>query len=264
MNCQINRHLKGVVDGSVLLQYKIELGVAGMVDGPPSHVTIGERWNRVRTHTDSWSGLSFETVQEIPCQKASRLQLYGNILARCVGKSTLAFNLLPGHARGISAKEWRFENFSFSIEDYVIDPVQDLLIVLPAQDAAPPRLYLSSLSTGEPHPLALESELSYPSGLIYDHFKLYLSGGFLGAQFRPAGGEPTEHLIVWSWKDGSICLVPPSAILAFPRINACYRSGYATYVPVPTLHSWATTCYWHPSHTLGRTRVSRPMSLTPR
>ncbi|EPQ57720.1 hypothetical protein GLOTRDRAFT_26316, partial [Gloeophyllum trabeum ATCC 11539] len=187
------------------LQYKIELDVAGMVDGAPSDVSMAERLERVRKHTNSWSRLAFATVEELPCRDAHMVQLSGKVLARCVGDSTLAFSVLPGHARGVRSKEWRIENVGFPIKAYAIDPAQDLIAIL--SDSQPPAIYLWSISTGEPHPLATDTQMSFPHGREYDmddRFDLCLTGDFLGVRCPPMDGEFTKELIVWSWKNGTV------------------------------------------------------------
>ncbi|EPQ50273.1 hypothetical protein GLOTRDRAFT_134081 [Gloeophyllum trabeum ATCC 11539] len=229
----------------------MELDIAGMVDGAPSDVTTAQRLERLQKHTDAWRRRAFETVEELPCHEAHMVQLSGKVLARCIGNSTLAFNLLPGHARGVPAKEWRFENVGFPIAEYAVDPAQDLVVILSglsgaAGGAVPlsqaPMIYLWSLSTGVPHPLAAETELVFPPGLVYDmerRFKLFLTGDILGVEFRASDGGPCKHLIAWSWKSGTMCLwINGDCLLLAPsQTTGCAPRIFANVIDTRRVYS---------------------------
>ncbi|EPQ57730.1 hypothetical protein GLOTRDRAFT_126221 [Gloeophyllum trabeum ATCC 11539] len=207
--------MKEVIDQSITLQYKVELAIAGMEDGPPSHVTTAERLQHLRKYSDSWAGAQFGSVEKLHCGRGPMLRLSGNVLGRCFDSSTLVFNILPGHARGVNAREWRYDDIGFMIKDYAIDVGQDLLVILsraPSQDRAAGNheeqmIYFLSLSTGKAHPQAVHSSTPLPYGVdTRDRCQLRLSGAFVGAMIPNALGEHrTEpHLVVWSWKEGTV------------------------------------------------------------
>ena len=52
---QVSRALQHVVQTDVLLQYKVELAIGGMVDGPPGGIPISERLRRLRACNQAWA-----------------------------------------------------------------------------------------------------------------------------------------------------------------------------------------------------------------
>ncbi|TFK45325.1 hypothetical protein OE88DRAFT_1740424 [Heliocybe sulcata] len=121
--------LKRIIDDSVALQYKIELAVAGMEDGPPSSIDLAERLRRLQNYTKAWRDMAFSPSENIRFD-GHYWELYGGVLATSAGDSTLIFNKLPGHARGIKSRQWRIEEVGFPIRDFKMDPSQDLLVML--------------------------------------------------------------------------------------------------------------------------------------
>ncbi|TFK45308.1 hypothetical protein OE88DRAFT_1740408 [Heliocybe sulcata] len=121
--------LKRLIDDSVILQYKIELAVAGMEDGPPSSIDVSERLRRLRSYTKAWRGMAFAPDEE-EIAFDGYWELCGGVLATSDGDSTLMFTKLPGPARGITLREWEIEDVGFPIRDFKMDPSQDLLVML--------------------------------------------------------------------------------------------------------------------------------------
>jgi len=117
----------------VSLKYKIELALAGMEDGPPSHQTPREHREMLRAHQDAWNSLSWTAEDSIPIIHGRCWELSGGILAQADGPidgpSSITFRQLPSALRVIESREWRL-NFDFAIRDFAIDSSFDLLVLV--------------------------------------------------------------------------------------------------------------------------------------
>ncbi|EPQ57712.1 hypothetical protein GLOTRDRAFT_126203 [Gloeophyllum trabeum ATCC 11539] len=249
---QVSPRVKRVIDESVVLQYKIELETAGMEDGPPSEITIAERLQRLRKYTDSWASAQFGSVEKLRGGRGSMLRLSGNVLCRCFGPSNLVLNILPGNLRGVKAKEWRLDDLGFVIEDYAIDAAQDLLVIISRtaeedRSSSAHMIHCLSLSTGQAHPHAARPKILFPDNLVYDiyeWFKLRLSGDFIGVMvpYSLNADEFQEHLVVWSWKEGTACmwLSEASRIEDFTFVNGFLLTGIEPSMgEKPRLHAYS-------------------------
>src|ERR1700690_4567233 len=96
---QVCRHFKNVDDSS--LQYKIELVLAGMQDGPPSNLTSNERLRMLRSHQEAWCTLSWAEKETIPMLSGDTWELFGGVLALSDGPKTLVLRQLPSRLRGL-------------------------------------------------------------------------------------------------------------------------------------------------------------------
>ena len=127
---QVCTLFKNIVEGDVRAQYKIELAVAGMEDGPPSALTPSDRLAILRERQEAWRTLQWRSKHEYPMLGGGMWELYGGVLAQASGNRTLVFNQLPSVIRGIEEKEWRIEDVGMTIRDFGMDPTQDLLIIM--------------------------------------------------------------------------------------------------------------------------------------
>ncbi|KZT19104.1 hypothetical protein NEOLEDRAFT_1078539, partial [Neolentinus lepideus HHB14362 ss-1] len=168
--------LKKIIDESVTLQYRIELAVAGMENGPPSSIDVAERLRRLQNYTKAWREMTFSPLEKEIELSGHLWELYGGVLVTSVGDTTLVFNKLPGHARGIRSQEWKIENVGFPIRDFKMDLSQYLLAMLdfPQHGGGFCTIHLRTLSTNEPHPLAsyaliiVPLQTSYSTGYSFD------------------------------------------------------------------------------------------------
>ncbi|KZT19102.1 hypothetical protein NEOLEDRAFT_1246057 [Neolentinus lepideus HHB14362 ss-1] len=218
------KSLKSLVDESIALQYKVELAAAGMEDNHKSPLVMSERMSRLQQYTLAWQNLDFHTI-ELPPQPLSTWELVGGVLGSIAPKdSRMIFNRLPGHSRGIERKEWQFACTPiFPVRDFTFDPAQDLLVAIesPDKDSSHPnarpfcRLHVKTLSTGNPHPLAVSPVIDLPawqyydSGLHVEDLKIHAEnfGLLLRYHFTDDGAEtPFNDLVVVNWKTSDVIL----------------------------------------------------------
>ncbi|TFK46954.1 hypothetical protein OE88DRAFT_1648172 [Heliocybe sulcata] len=202
---QVSKFLKNVVDESVVLQYKVELAKVGMENGRASHL---------REHRAAWESLSFESVNVLPPAAFGVLwDLQGGVFARTDGPSSLVLNQLPGHARGLPAKEWRIQDVGRHIRHVKIDPSQDMLVLVehPEERCI---LHLRTMSTGDRHPLVSnpdivvsledhdpEDRCAYTVVICDDTLALmFLSFPPLDIHEDPNNASWGSDIFVWNWK----------------------------------------------------------------
>ncbi|KAH9172344.1 hypothetical protein EDB89DRAFT_919263 [Lactarius sanguifluus] len=212
--CQCtSRRLRGIVSGSLLLQYHIRLAASGMHDGSLSEASTAERTAALREYTDAWRDLTWSAYDKIDIPGCAMPQFSDGVVAYLSeDRRALTVHQLPSKLRRLSAHRWTLE-FDFVIARFSLDAAQDLLVLVPIS-ATPgpsqwfePRILLRALSTGQPHPLASPSaptagaiELA-ESKLqpVMDGDTTSIHGSYLGTVVH---GGTTDELAIWNWKTG--------------------------------------------------------------
>lgn len=122
-----------------MLQYKIELGIAGFLDGDPKSQisTVSDRLKSLRSFEHNWSCLNFRkiTQQDMPGVFRSAYDLIGGVAAfgysgGDIPFSGMWFTELPSFANGFLKKQWEHADIGISIRDFTLDPCQDLLALI--------------------------------------------------------------------------------------------------------------------------------------
>lgn len=110
------------------MQYKAELALAGMEDGPSSNVLVADRLKTLRAHQAAWRDLEWTSDKVIPMREGGLWELYGGVLAQsATTRGTLHFTQLPSKIKGIEHKEWEVQ-LPVDIRDFAMDPSQNLLV----------------------------------------------------------------------------------------------------------------------------------------
>lgn len=127
---QLNKVLKNLIDESTALQYKIELEVAGMEDGPPSSLGASDRLALLGRRQDAWAELRYTSRQIFEGPLNDLWHLSGGVLAQLRTLDSIEFLQLPSEFRGIESKEWTISDIGFEIIDFAMDSSQDLLVMI--------------------------------------------------------------------------------------------------------------------------------------
>ncbi|KDQ56110.1 hypothetical protein JAAARDRAFT_70916 [Jaapia argillacea MUCL 33604] len=215
---QVSRDSRALVDATPGLQYKIELAIAGMVDGPDSNMTTEERRRRLVTYQENWANLRWkqEEVLQALDGDSDLWELDGDVLALSGESDSLSLRQLPGIARGKPSKTWKIKGVGPEFKDLRVDSTQDLVVLV---EMLPPihvgatsripcrcRIHTRSLSTGEPHPAGLPVGYFISEPLNVRHQETQLHIHVLGD--RLAIGFSTYHphgyLCMWQWKVGAL------------------------------------------------------------
>ncbi|KAI0056012.1 hypothetical protein BV25DRAFT_1663427 [Artomyces pyxidatus] len=203
------RRLNTLFFTSISLQYRVELGACGMIDGvrvPPHNLGVDKRLERLKLHQEAWRTLNWTEYSGIN-------HLAGRLHPLAVAGTALAFpsasdptspyicqvlvSQLPSILRGIE-DEQRVLTRRINQGLVRFDLLQDLYIYMdmPLRDRMG---YLSSISTDEPNPSAHNTGLvKLPRGAEV----LDLCGDYtLESHFPEPYGE---FALVRNWKTGAI------------------------------------------------------------
>ncbi|TFK45311.1 hypothetical protein OE88DRAFT_1227633 [Heliocybe sulcata] len=185
--------------------------------GPPSSIDVAERLRRLRNYTKAWRGMAFSPSEEGIPFDGRYWELYGGVLATSVGDSTLIFNKLPSHARGIKSRQWRIEDVGFPIRDFKMDLSQDLLVILDFPEQVSSRgggscaIHLRTLSMNEPHSSAADTIIAVPVRSPYDPdyaFDIMICEDKVGIMFThdPEDAPEDIDIFVYNWKIASLAI----------------------------------------------------------
>ncbi|KAH9947003.1 hypothetical protein B0H21DRAFT_857166, partial [Amylocystis lapponica] len=210
---QVSRYLLEVIDGSERLQYKIDLAVAGMIDGPPSALCTAERRRMLREHQKAWDSLEFSVqptlsipVLHDPLPAYYPGRIFGNVLWYYTSTG-LRFIQLPSRIRGTEEKRWTIDYSAtpgFTVSKFAMDPAQDLLVVLERQpQTARAQIRILCMSNGTAHPAAVSAFL-YQDGSFGDglYSELQTQGDAVGWLIFSNMSQPRTSIQVWNWKTG--------------------------------------------------------------
>ncbi|EPQ55952.1 hypothetical protein GLOTRDRAFT_138664 [Gloeophyllum trabeum ATCC 11539] len=211
---RVCHRIKNIIDESVVLQYKIELAVAGMEDGPTSAISVSERLQRLKNYTEAWKTMSFSPEVETVTLTGNLWELCGGVLGLSdrAKPATLMFRKLPAIARGIEGKEWTIEDVGFPIRDFKMDPSQDLLVMIelppepPAGGFVPCKIHLRTLNGNKPHPSVSDSVMVTSIRTPHDDslcFTIKLCGDRLGIMLEYLRHEDHRgdvDIMVYNWR----------------------------------------------------------------
>ncbi|KAI0056592.1 hypothetical protein BV25DRAFT_1920839 [Artomyces pyxidatus] len=203
--CQATCHRLGIATKSLALQYKIELGACGMLDGRPGLQTtnLSQRLGYLKEYSSAWRQLKWTTNIQLP-HLVGKVPSNSNVsLMFCPPNALLprVFQTLPSKLRGTHEAHYSLapQQYDLSIK---VDPSQDLAIYLesPLQEQRTSCYRLQSLSTGERHPLAFSQGIDGLSIPAMYRAVLDVRGDLLLEQCHTILNE--RFYIVWNWMTG--------------------------------------------------------------
>ncbi|OAX35169.1 hypothetical protein K503DRAFT_793915 [Rhizopogon vinicolor AM-OR11-026] len=213
--CSVCRELKRVIDSSVELQYRIELALDCMLDGPPSILTVAERLEQLRDLRRAWT--LFEWKKEIRVPMSGFCQAYelvGGVFAKTSSSAGvfihygsrhfvstwLPSSSDPGHTlvRG---------DLGIATRDFAIDPTQDLIALVKtdedlSHDSGYIEVYIRTISSNVQHPAAASPMLRTSTSFPMNSAFIQIVDDVVGMMFwtELEGGR----IAIWSWKTGKI------------------------------------------------------------
>ena len=77
-----------------------------------------------------WTNLQWTKGGKVP-NRGGCWELYGNVFAQeALGNSEIQFKQIPSRSRGVPERDWTVDARGFQIQDFGMDPAQDLLVVV--------------------------------------------------------------------------------------------------------------------------------------
>ncbi|KAF4565366.1 hypothetical protein EYR36_001937 [Pleurotus pulmonarius] len=170
-SCTLVCHrLHDIVRQSTELRYLFELGLDGLVDCATSTSSYHERLKDVLERRRSWANISWRKSSSIRLPgRGEHLSAY-DCVAGVLAKLSQHRTFIAVHLPSINdpVPHWIKHELAFPAKTFAMDPTQDLVVFL-EKDPRPKgyngqrsvRIHIQTLSTGDPHPLAQNSSLTF-------------------------------------------------------------------------------------------------------
>lgn len=216
LTCKQTCHvLNNLIRTDLRLQYHVELGKIGMEDNPRSARSLLDKLFCIREYRQKWKTINWDSVLPTIYSRfaSSCAQVSNEIMAvvdpirePSVTTSSLLLNRLPGKTRNLKPKAWSLPHVIPSKAlPFALFPSQDLLVVVDRFNICDFTLRLLSLSSGEPHPSAINGSISIGFETPAPRFvhQIQISGDFVAFL---VGRSPvaSDHLLIYNWKSGSL------------------------------------------------------------
>lgn len=218
------------------MQYKIELAIDGLADGPPGGMSIADRLKVLLDRREAWNSLRF----------TSRKVIFANTRHSFSGSHFVWVNLtgqlevfqVPCTLKGVPEKSWIIEDFRTEhstrgkLCGIAVDSCLDLLITVEKRYFFPElchvpclkthgyifvshsdsdlgmELRLRRLTTGTYHSQARIPSIPVPLGdMLQDRIsceQICVSSNYIAVTFVALR---TPKLLVYDWRTGRLCLV---------------------------------------------------------
>ncbi|KAL4263037.1 F-box domain-containing protein [Pleurotus pulmonarius] len=218
-----------VIQSSTELQYRIELGMDGLMDCAAPSTPYPDRLATVIRRRHAWAAMEWNDTASVHLPGTClAYELVADVLAKLTDLRKFVYAELPSISKTADADQANTNGITtwdlpFAARDFAMDPTQDLVIFL--EDTRIPiesmksrdtHLYVYSMSTRKPHQLAQsprlvisspESEPSiHPSvGLPLIMFALLqIANDIVLMQFTTLSGS--VHVRLWNWQTGDLWL----------------------------------------------------------
>ncbi|OSX62301.1 hypothetical protein POSPLADRAFT_1142749 [Postia placenta MAD-698-R-SB12] len=201
---QVSRLFLQLMKSSIRLNYKIELGLAGMTDNPLSPLSYAEKLGKLRSLRDMRRNPRLVSGRSI-----SRDTIYTVSHGLFVQSDGLQLKVLQLPSRILETEEceWTFtvpDLNGLNVASLCIDPAQNLLVLLalllPVQGefgSRPGSLHFLALDSGVPHPDAAQS---LPPIMTAFGGQIVIEGSLLICHTR----TDVVEVEVWNWKTGEV------------------------------------------------------------
>ncbi|TDL28269.1 hypothetical protein BD410DRAFT_782245 [Rickenella mellea] len=240
----VNRLIYAIIKEHKVLQYTIELGIAGMVDGPAdASLTTEERLRGLEHYQKMWRHLTWSKHDVIPMEGGNIWELAGGVLAQGkpptqIGSTDMVFNQLPSPTRRIEARSWSL-HFDVHVRDFTIDPFQDLIVLISetyvqASEDWCISLHFRTMSSNHNHPLAKaplircsvpDSPGSYVIAVCQTYVGLLCSMSM--RNFEVDGSD--MRFFIWDWCTGQVQVDQAEDIYSF-----AFLSNRHVLIAIPT------------------------------
>ncbi|KAG2144403.1 uncharacterized protein EDB93DRAFT_1207852 [Suillus bovinus] len=209
------RKLNSVIDSSAELQYRIELALDCMVDGPQSTVTISERLEQLRTLRRAWTLFEWKKEVRVPMPGSCHAyELVGGIFAKTspsggpanqFGSQKFISSWLPsssGPGHTLVRKD-----IGISTRDFAIDPSQDLIALVQSDDnfvndSSYTEVHIRTISSNVKHPEATFPILRTLTPFTMTSAFIQIVDDVIGMMFWMEIESP--RITIWNWKKGQI------------------------------------------------------------
>ncbi|KAM5545812.1 hypothetical protein V8D89_000850 [Ganoderma adspersum] len=206
----ICKTLRRPIKGSLELQYLIELGADGLIEGVGCNLPTSERLRRLLQRRARWRYLDWTQITPVAAPALCQAyELVDGVFASSMGSDFSGSRHLQLTWLPTSTDEARTvarDDLGVRMRDFAIDPSQDLMVLVIADDIASHLLglsftiHLQTISTNKPHPKARVPLLQAPVPFQVGNSFVQIVDDVVGAFFWVHG----PGLIIWNWRTGKV------------------------------------------------------------
>lgn len=92
------------------------------------------RRNKLQQYREAWNLFKWTLRKSLPHHYNACWEFAGGVVGfSSPDDRSLCFNQIPSDIRGLHEDEWQLGDFSFFVQDFTMDPSQDLLVVIEAE-----------------------------------------------------------------------------------------------------------------------------------
>ncbi|KAI0773132.1 senescence-associated protein-domain-containing protein [Trametes elegans] len=233
------RSILYTVKESLRLQYSIELAADGLVDGVGCPLTVAERYKLLLERRKRWRFLDWTHVTPISAPALCQAyELVDGVFASSEdnglnGSRHLSLTWLPTFCE--PARYIVRQNMGFALRDFAIDPSQDLIALVVANDpnhlvGLNLAIHLRTMSTNKPHPQARVPELNAPIPFQIGSSFIQIVDDIVGVYFWVHG----PGLLIWNWRTGKTVVKSVGFTLSTGAYDFAFLSNRAYMITVTT------------------------------
>ncbi|PIL34558.1 hypothetical protein GSI_03336 [Ganoderma sinense ZZ0214-1] len=190
------------IKDSVELQYLVELGADGLIEGVGCNLPTSERLKLLLQRRARWRYLNWSQITPVAVPALCQAyELVDGVFASSMGSDFsgsrhLQLSWLPSSTD--QARTVEREDVGVRMRDFAIDPSQDLMALVMADDVASFTVHLQTIGTNKPHPKARVPLLQAPVPFQVGNSFVQIVDDVVGAFFWVHG----PGLIIWNWRTG--------------------------------------------------------------
>ncbi|KAI6011043.1 hypothetical protein BKA83DRAFT_4397458 [Pisolithus microcarpus] len=219
--CAVCHRFKDIIQASMELQYRIELAADGMVDGPPSSLTVRERLTRLRELRQSWATLQWSSKISVPMPgPCHAYELVGGVFCKMHHSVPHPFRERHLTAAGHTLVR---ENVGLSPRDFAVDPSQDLIIYFKDGEANPLQV-LTTPGMLELHVRTLSTNEVAPGSSAF----MQIVDDIVGIWYFVEPELP--HITMWNWKTGKVIVDRSTFCVPLKTRDVSFISSRAFFV----------------------------------
>ncbi|KIY70708.1 hypothetical protein CYLTODRAFT_419531 [Cylindrobasidium torrendii FP15055 ss-10] len=202
---------KTVVDNSHAMLYAMTLAKYGLKENPVAlPASVAERLVLLNAQVNSsWADMQPGLdAGELTIPSYLMWEFFGNVFALATDEK-LVFHQFTSPRSDKPRLTWEVPlKGEGSLDDFAMDPSQDLLI-LARSGTSPPMLVtllFHTMSTGHWHPLAKGAELTFPiPSFDVSSYYILVCGAYIGVHFND-GNDSGFRLLIINWTSGELCM----------------------------------------------------------
>lgn len=211
---QICKKLKERIEHAKSIQYVMELEINGLEMNPNNGWSAVDSLKHLMQYQSAWERVEgSKDPIVIPMRLMNLWELYGGVLAQVDEDGCFHFTKLPSTFHHIQQEDWEIIPDIPCVNDFGMDPSQDLLVWIISPMPTSPMLsfHLRTLKKAEEHPSARHEVIHQVIQSIIGtewYYSIKIMQDYIGLRVLNRSEDlDVTSLLIWNWKEGRLELV---------------------------------------------------------